>query len=454
LRARPNDARLSISREEDRVGTRIIATIAACALLTVGVVRPVQAEGDPAPTFRRIDAAAEAYLHYSLGRLMEVRGLLRDALVQFRRAESHDPGHCEIQVAIGRVLLAMGETGNARSAMEEALSLCPDELQALSIYATASMMLGEPGEASRVLGEAARRPDAPEELVVLLAQALVSDGRIDEANELYRVRALGDSLSPRIAYLHAQALLSVDRVDEAIEELARARRLDPENRAVQASLGRLLVASGRSADGVQLLEELLSGSHGLEGEYVALARGYANLDEPGRAIEAVESAIGLLGETPSLLGALGAARFQAGDVDGALDAYERVLEVEPDSVRALNFIAYTLADEDIDPARALGYAERAVELDPENGFVRDTLGWTYYKLGRLDEAREALEAAIELGGTDSVIFEHLGDTLLALGLIDEAVTAWGRALEIEPDRESAIERIESARGHAAPGASP
>lgn len=432
----------------------IAVILAAGALLLSAGAGPARGQVEEEPSYRRIDTAAEAYLHYSLGRLMEVRGLLSDALVQFRRAESLDPGHCEVEVAVGRVLLAMGESEDARSKMEDALARCPDDLEAISVSATASMLLGEPAQASRVLDGPARRPGAPQELVVLLAQALLGQGKSDEANELYRTRALTDSLSPRIAYLHAQALLSADRIDEALRELARARRLDPDNRAVQASLGRLLIAGGRPAEGVEVLERLLSEVTGLEAEYVALARGHSDLNRHDRAVEAIESGVAAIGPTPTLLGALGSVRFQAGDVEGAVDAYERVLEVTPDSVQALNFIAYTLADEDLDPARALPYAERAVELDPENGFVRDTLGWTYFKLGRFDEARHALEAAIELGGTESVVYEHLGDTLRALGLIDEAVSAWSRALEIEPGRESSIERLEAAGDPREPGVGP
>jgi tetratricopeptide (TPR) repeat protein len=123
-------------------------------------------------------------------------------------------------------------------------------------------------------------------------------------------------------------------------------------------------------------------------------------------------------------------------------------------VQALNFLAYTLADEDLDPARALGYAERAVALDPKNGFVRDTLGWTYYRLGRFEEAREEIETAIELGGGEPVVYEHLGDALHALGLTDQALSAWSRALELEPGRESSIERIDATRDPRPPAESP
>jgi tetratricopeptide (TPR) repeat protein len=431
---------------------RIRALVLAAAALLVLLGRgPGEGARAGAPSYRQIDAAAEAYLHYSLGRLMEVRGLLKDALVQFRRAASLDPGHCEVEVAIGRTLLAAGRPAAGRSAMARALEICPDDLEAVAGLATAHMVLDDAAAAARVLDAPARRPSAPEELVVLLAQALLADARVHEAADLYAARAARDTLSPRIAFLHAQTLLALDRPDDALGELGRSRRLDPTNRTVTAALGRLMIARERQREGVVILEELLSESPGFEPEYVALARGYSELGEHDSAIAAIEKALAEFGETPSLLGALGSVRFGAGDTDGALAAYEGVLEIAPESVHALNFLAYTLADEDLDPARAVGYAEQAVELDPENGFVRDTLGWAYYKLGRFAEAREEIETAIELGGAEAVIYEHLGDVLRELGLIEDALSAWSRALELEPGRPTVLERMEAAGEEGRPG---
>jgi uncharacterized protein HemY len=46
-----------------------------------------------------------------------------------------------------------------------------------------------------------------------------------------------------------------------------------------------------------------------------------------------------------------------------------------------------------DPARALPLARRAVEMAPDEPCCRNTLGVVYYRLGRWDEAVEALQAA-------------------------------------------------------------
>jgi len=94
-----------------------------------------------------------------------------------------------------------------------------------------------------------------------------------------------------------------------------------------------------------------------------------------------------------------------------------------------------------DLPKALDYATRAASVAPESAPVRDTLGWTYFRLGRFEEALAELQLAIDLGGADAVIFEHLGDAYDALGRGSEARAAWMRALEADPTRASSAERL-------------
>ena len=248
--------------------------------------------------------------------------------------------------------------------------------------------------------------------------------------------------------MHGRALLILEDSEGAVAELRRSLRLDPANRAVAGMLSRLLIALGQPEEGVPLLEWIVARYRALEPEFISLAAGYSMLGEVELAQAALDTASARFGDTASLLRARGAAYYGAGDLDRAVETYEMLLELDEDSVTALNFIAYTLADEDRDLERAFDYAVRAVELEPDNPLLRDTLGWAHFKLGSIEEARRELDLAIELGGDNPLILEHLGDVLLALGLTDKAVAVWTRTLELSPGRASTIERIESAGGSA------
>ncbi len=419
--------------------TRTVVLVAACtAVLFAACPRPVAG----AEHRQDVRPSAQAYLHYSLGRLMEVSGALSDALVQYRRADSLDPGHCELSNAVARTLHALGKIDEASAKSAMALKLCPGDLEALAIRAELLLLQGELQEAEELLASVALDHDGPREFAALYAQALLSQGRIEDGAAFLRARSEADSLDPGIASMHGRVLLLQGDSDGAVSEFRRSARLDPGNRVVTGMLARLLIAIGRPEEAVPMLEWIHSRYEAVEPEFISLAAGYSLMGESERAQAVLDTATARFGDTATILRTRGATYFGADDFDNAIAAYEKLLEIDENSVTALNFIAYTLADENRDLDRALEYARRAVELEDDNPLVRDTLGWAHFRLGNMEQARRELDLSLELGGDNPVILEHLGDVLLELGLVDEAVDAWTKALESSPGRASTIERIE------------
>jgi Flp pilus assembly protein TadD len=85
---------------------------------------------------------------------------------------------------------------------------------------------------------------------------------------------------------------------------------------------------------------------------------------------------------------------------------------------------------------------KAVEEKPEDGYIVDSLGWVYFRLGKYDLAVEQLERAVELVPGDSVINDHLGDAYWRVGRHNEARFQWHRALNSNPDKDQ-VAPIES-----------
>ena len=77
--------------------------------------------------------------------------------------------------------------------------------------------------------------------------------------------------------------------------------------------------------------------------------------------------------------------------------------------------------------------ETAVAKRPHDGYITDSLGWIYYKLGRYADAVPELERAVELRPEDPVINDHLGDAYWRVGRHLEATFQWNHALALEPD---------------------
>jgi Flp pilus assembly protein TadD len=75
----------------------------------------------------------------------------------------------------------------------------------------------------------------------------------------------------------------------------------------------------------------------------------------------------------------------------------------------------------------LEMVRKAVELRPEDGYIVDSLGWAYYRLGRFEEAVTELERAVSLQPGDPVIQDHLGDAYWKVGRTLEAQFQWRHA---------------------------
>jgi tetratricopeptide (TPR) repeat protein len=83
-----------------------------------------------------------------------------------------------------------------------------------------------------------------------------------------------------------------------------------------------------------------------------------------------------------------------------------------------------------------------MELKPNMGYITDSLGWVYFKLGDYERAVIELEKANELTPDDPVITEHLADSYFKLSKIQKAVQFYEKALKLDPKSDQ-IERLEN-----------
>src|SRR5665647_127839 len=77
--------------------------------------------------------------------------------------------------------------------------------------------------------------------------------------------------------------------------------------------------------------------------------------------------------------------------------------------------------------------KKAVEASPNDGYIVDSLGWAYFRLGRFDEAVTALEQAVQMRSTDPEINDHLGDAYWRAGRKLEARFQWNIAAAVDDE---------------------
>ncbi len=129
------------------------------------------------------------------------------------------------------------------------------------------------------------------------------------------------------------------------------------------------------------------------------------------------------------------------DVAGAETAGRRAVQLAPDDPQALNFLGYLFADYQVNLDESVPLIEKALSRDPDNPYYLDSLGWAYFRLGRLPEAAKTLEQALVLGGREPEIYEHLGDVYRAQARAGDAKTQYRKALELEPGRQGVARKL-------------
>jgi tetratricopeptide (TPR) repeat protein len=119
----------------------------------------------------------------------------------------------------------------------------------------------------------------------------------------------------------------------------------------------------------------------------------------------------------------------------------RALELNPNQPQVLNYLGYSWVDKGVNLDRALGMIEKAIEGSPNDGYIIDSLGWAYYRLGRFEEAVTKLEEAAVLRPVDPEINDHLGDAYWRAGRKLEATFQWkvASAMDTEGNVKKRIE---------------
>jgi len=333
-------------------------------------------------------------LFFLRGWVAENLGRVEQARSEFRQHLDIHPGD---QGTRRRLIYLLARTKHFREAAVEARVLAdsrPDDLEARRMQAELHFEAGETSQGVRVLDRLKReRPNDPDVVSIRVGlQARHGRGRsaVQEAEQW---------LKQNPGELRAQLLAARARelngdLDLAVAHLTQAISQAPDSIAPRALLARVHESARRLPEAEKVWAE-------------AVAR---------------------LPRHNGLAFDLALCREKLGDLAGAEQAVRDVLAREPDNPTALNFLGYLFADHNLNLEEAVELIRRALHFDPENGSFLDSLGWAYYRLGRLVDARDALERAIRLSPGEPVIHEHLGDVYKDLQLNDLAMDQYRLSL--------------------------
>lgn len=246
----------------------------------------------------------------------------------------------------------------------------------------------------------------------------------------------------------AEAWLLLARAAEQRGDLAAARswlaRITDPQRAlqVQARHATLLARQGKLAEAREAIRRVPE--HKPEDARAKVAAEAAMLRDARQweaAHEVLAAAAQRFPDDHDLLYEQAMMAEKLGRLEQAERLLRRVLELQPDSAQAHNALGYALADRGVRLQEARQLIARALELSPGDPFITDSLGWVEFRLGRIDEALNALRRAWA-ARPDTEIGAHLGEVLWVAGQREEALRIWREARSRDDSNETLRETLQ------------
>ncbi len=225
--------------------------------------------------------------------------------------------------------------------------------------------------------------------------------------------------------------------EEAISLYRRIPADSPVKHVAELQLGLNLADLDRQDEAITHLKKLLDENPDDMRAYLALGGVYSSKDDYQAAADLYDKAVARLGtpavENWSIFYQRGIAYERLKQWPKAEPNFLKALELYPDQPQVMNYLGYSWVDRDIRLEDGLELIRKAVDLRPSDGYIVDSLGWAYYRLGRFEDATRELERAVSLKPDDPILNDHLGDAYWRVGRRLEATFQWSHARDMKPE---------------------
>jgi len=221
-------------------------------------------------------------------------------------------------------------------------------------------------------------------------------------------------------------------VPKALDASRKAVESYPKDRAIHVTQALLIGENGQTDQASSLLRAMLDGSAADFEIQLDLAQVFQQgkrWPDAEQAVHAAEKIASGSNENQMAAFLLGAIFERQKKFDLAEEQFRKVLADNPRHPSTLNYYGYMLADRGLRLEEAVELVKRALTEDPNNAAYEDSLGWAYYKQGKLQEAEELLRNAASRESHDPTILSHLGDVYAKLGKDSLAEAQWQKSLD-------------------------
>jgi len=369
-----------------------------------------------------------AEAHWAVAQLAQASGDMELALHEAEQARSLRP-EWNMAVSLEALLLQKNNPQQGLDMLRSYLASYPDEHEIRLQYARELLDQKQfklAREQFRYMAD--KNPDNPE---FAYAIALISLQLNDFKNaeiELKQALSKGKKDQDTVQYYLGQLSEAKNNDDEAITHYRQVKNgefLVP----AQIRTAYLLSRHGQLAEARQILHEVQTTDNEQRAKLAMieaqLLREANQFDEAYRvldqALEKLPNDIDLLYETAMMADKIGKPYVFE-------ELMRKLIKIKPDHAQAYNALGYGMLERNERIPEAMKLVEKALQLAPNDASIMDSVGWGYYRSGKLDESVKMLRRAYA-GNANPEIAAHLGEVLWVRGDKAEARKIWRESLK-------------------------
>jgi len=406
-------------------------------------------------------------------------GDLEKAIAGLKRIKDTYPGSPVVEYQLARSYLLEAAHTQAAAALERALKLDPDYLDAVLLRAQLDLRRGDAAQVVNSMEEVLKRSPDLLQAQMVLADAYRVLGRLKDTEEIFRAQVESDPQSIRPKILLGMILRQQNRNGEARQIFEQIQQISPDNLMVinqifdidiiennlDEAFGRATGYLAKNPDSAgahfmlgklyaarkdwEQAEKSLLNAIGIEANFLSayelLITSYLAMDKLPQAIGQLEGFHAKNPANVSALMQLALMYAEVGEFEKSAESYNKIISADPGFAPAFNNLAVLYAEHLGQLEKAQTFAQQARTLMPEDGSVADTLGWIAYQRKNYSQAMALIQdSAGKLPGNAEVQF-HLGMASYMMGQEEAARAALGNALASGKDfsgREEAEKRME------------
>ncbi len=361
----------------------------------------------------------------------------------YAKAWKEVSGSLRITQTYANFLRRHGKTDKARKVYETFLSGAPEN----DVIRAALADLKAGHEPAPLIRSAT---DGMAEALFSLASALMDDRSIDIALIYAQMSLRMRPDFPVANMLLGEIYEKTRRFEKAIEAYGRIPRSHPLRKAAEIQIALGLDDLGRTDEALARLKSLTARHPHAYKPYLTMGNILRSHKRWRQAAKAYSRALARMGKPQprhwTIYYFRGIAFERSGQWPRAEADFRLALKLNPDHPSVLNYLGYSLIDQGKNLEEALQMVKKAVDARPNDGYIVDSLGWAYFRLGRYEDAVKQLERAVELRPADPVINDHLGDAYWMVGRKLEARFQWLHARDNKPEPKD-LARIEEKLKH-------